>query len=47
MARAYQTNSAVVIVWQARAPQIAAGMPKRAGTDYTPLARSVSTSWQA
>lgn len=28
-------------------PQIAAGIPKRAGTDMTPISRSVSTSWQA
>ncbi|CAM5353152.1 hypothetical protein SFUMM280S_03268 [Streptomyces fumanus] len=47
VARVDQTNRAVVTVWQARAPQIAAGMPKRAWTDLTPMRRSVSTSWQA
>jgi hypothetical protein len=35
-----------VTAWQIRAPYSAAGMPKRAGTDFTPCARSAATSWQ-
>ncbi len=37
----------MVSTWQTRAVVSAAGMPKRAGTEWSPLRRSNSTSWQA
>ena len=37
----------MVSTWQIRAVVSAAGMPKRAGIECSPVRRSNSTSWQA
>ena len=41
------TNSAKVTTWTTRAATSARATPKRAGMERTPIARSISASWQA